>query len=200
MKRMMAFCMVCMLAALPLLAGEGEKSHAEMDKQMEEMHAAMMEAATPGEHHQHLASLAGDYTYEARAWMQPGAEPQEWSGERTGKMIMGGRYLEEHVDGTFMGMPFKGMGIYAYDNLAGEYVATWVDNMGTMVTQARGSCTANGWVFEGTHMVPGMGDNAFKEVIRKVDGDTFVFEWHEAMPGQDEMFKMMEITYTKKSS
>lgn len=198
MKRMFALCLALATAAVPVSGLADEPSHAEMDEQMEQMHAAMMEAATPGEHHQHLATLTGDYTYTAKAWVQPGAEAQEWSGERTGRMILGGRYLEEHVDGNLMGMPFEGMGIYAYDNLAGEYVATWVDNMGTMVTQARGSCSDAGWVFEGTHLVPGMGENGFKEVIRRVDDDTFVFEWHEAIPDQGEMFKMMEITYTKK--
>ncbi len=30
-----------------------------------------------------------------------------------------------------MGMPFEGMGIDGYDNLAKQYVSTWVDNMGT---------------------------------------------------------------------
>jgi hypothetical protein len=191
MKRMMALFVICMLAAVPMVVVGGEESGMDME--------ALMAAATPGEHHQHLAGWAGDFTYQAKAWMEPGAEPQEWSGERTAKMIMGGRYLQEEVTGSFMGMPFEGMAIYAYDNMAGEYIAMWIDNIGTTVTEARGSCSANGWVFEGTHMVPGMeGESAFKEVIRRVDDDNFVFEWHEAFPGTDEMVKTMEIAYTRK--
>lgn len=193
MKRMIALGLICMLAAMPLLAGDDDQA---MMKKMEE---AMVAAGTPGEHHQHLATLAGDYTYKAKAWMEPGAEPQEWEGERSAKMIMGGRYLHETMTGDFMGMPFEGMALYAYDNLADEYIATWVDNMSTSVLEARGTCSETGWTFTGTHMLPGLNtESPFKEVLRKVDDKTFVFEWHEAMPGQKEMTKMMEITYTKK--
>jgi hypothetical protein len=89
--------------------------------------------------------------------------------------------------------------LYAYDNLAEQYVMMWIDNMSTAVTQATGSCSVSGFVMEGTHMVPGMpGENAFQNVIRWIDDNSYVFEWHEAIPGQDEMFKMMEITYTRK--
>lgn len=193
MKRTIALCLICALAlAAPLRAQEHDDS-------MQKMHEAMMKAGTPGEHHGHLAQLAGEWTYSAKAWMEPGAEPQGWTGSRSAKMIMGGRYLQETVDGSFMGMPFNGMGLYGYDNLAGEYVATWVDNMSTSIMRAHGSCSEKGWALEGTHIVPGLDkENAFKEVVRWVDDDTFVFEWHEAYPGQKEMSKTMEITYKRK--
>lgn len=192
MKRTIALCLIFVLAlAAPLWA---QDEHAN-----QETHEAMMKAGSPGEHHGHLAKLAGEWTYTAKSWAQPGAEVQEWSGNRTAKMIMDGRYLQEEIDGSFMGMPFAGMGIYAYDNLAEQYVVTWIDNMSTTVLQSTGSYSDSGFVMEGAHIVPGMPDaNPFKNVIRWVDDDTFVFEWHETVPGQDDMFKMMEITYTKK--
>lgn len=192
MKRLIVLSII-MLAAMSMsaLAQEGGMSDAEMNK-------AMMKAGAPGEHHGHLAKLTGEFTYTAKAWMKPGAEAQEWAGTRSARMIMDGRFLQEEVDGSFMGMPFTGLGIYAYDNLSEQYVVTWIDNMSTSVLQSTGSCSVNGFVTEGTHTVPGVGENAFRNVIRWVDEGTFVFEWHETIPGQDETFKMMEITYTRK--
>jgi hypothetical protein len=192
MKRIVALSLIAALALATVpMAQEGDD--------MQKMQEAWMAAGTPGEHHGHLAKLAGEWTYTAKSWQQPGAEPMEWTGNRSAKMIMDGRYLQETVDGSFMGMPFKGMALYAYDNTAEQYVATWVDNMSTSMTTATGTCSKEGWAFQGTHLVPGMNvENAYKETIRWVDDDTFVFEWHEAMPGQGDMFKMMEITYKRK--
>lgn len=46
-------------------------------------------------------------------------------------MIMGGRYLVEELEGQTWEQPFQGMGITGYDNVAQQYMNTWVDNMGT---------------------------------------------------------------------
>ncbi len=192
MRRLVVLSII-MLAAMSMLVLAQESGMPDA-----EMQEAMMKAGAPGEHHGHLAKMEGEFTYTAKAWMQPGAEAQEWSGTRSAKMVLGGRFLQEEVNGNFMGMPFHGMGMWAYDNMAEQYVATWVDNMGTAFTKSTGSCSVNGFVLEGSHNVPGMGENAFKNVVLWVDESSFVFEWFEAMPGQDEMFKMMEITYTRK--
>jgi hypothetical protein len=192
MKRIIAFSLIAVLvlATAPLAQDQ--------DESMKEMQEWMKKAGATGEHHGHLAKMVGEFAYTAKAWMQPGAEAQEWSGTRKGEMILGGRFLQEYADGNFMGMPFNGMGLWAYDNLAEQYEATWIDNMNTVITRSTGSCSVNGWVMEGKHMVPGTGENAFKNVVRWVDDDTYVFEWYEAIPGQEEMFKTMEITYTRK--
>lgn len=194
MRRTITLSLIAVVvASLPAWAAQHEVFSPEKIQQ------AMMAAAMPGEQHRYLAKMAGEFTYTAKAWVQPGAAVMEWTGNRSGKMILGGRYLEEHVDGTFQGMPFEGMGLWAYDNMAKHYIYTWVNNMSTTVTQATGSRGEKGWELEGTHTVPGMGaENAFKTVLRTVDEDTFVFEWYEALPGRDEMFKMMEITYKRK--
>jgi hypothetical protein len=193
MKRIVALSLAAILAvSAPALAQEGALTP-------EAMQEAMMKAATPGEHHQHLAKLAGDFTYTAKAWMAPGAPPQEWTGNRSAKMILGGRFLEEHFDGSFAGMPFEGRGLFAYDNAAGHYTYLWCDNMGTMVTTSTGTCSEAGWEMKGTHRIPGTNaENAFRNVLRMVDDNTVVFEWHEAMPGGGEPFKMIEITYKRK--
>ena len=39
--------------------------------------AAVMKLAAPGEHHQHLARIAGDWKAASKMWMEPGAPPIE---------------------------------------------------------------------------------------------------------------------------
>jgi hypothetical protein len=162
-----------------------------------EMQQAMMKMMTPGEHHGHLAKLAGKYTFVGKSWMAPGAPPEEFTGTRDGEMILGGRFLRETTTSSFEGMPFEGIGFMAYDNGSEQYVSTWIDNMSTAVTTAMGSCSKDGWSLAGEHfnaMTGGM--SKFRNVIRPVNDDSFVFEWHESGPDGKE-YKMMEITYTR---
>ncbi len=173
---------ILVAVAVPLVAQEGQDIPPEA-----------MKAMMPGEHHKHLETLAGEYNMSGKAWMVPGAEPTEFTGTRTAKMILGGRFLEEKVDSQFMGMPFEGRGLFAYDNVAERYIYTWVDNMGTTVTSAYGNCSADGvWTLEGEHIDPVTGEmSSYRNIMRTTDTG-FVFEWHE----KESM--MMEITYTKK--
>ena len=152
-----------------------------------------IKAMTPGEHHKHLEMLAGEYTMLGKAWMAPGEEPSEFTGTRTAEMILGGRYLRETVDSEFMGWPYEGFGLFAYDNTAERYIYTWVDNMATTVTTAYGNCSADGtWTLEGEHIDPMTGKmSPYTNIVRKTDTG-FVFEWHENGS------KKMEITYTSK--
>ena len=41
-------------------------------------------------------------------WMDPKGEAQESEGTSEAGMIMGGRFLEQELNGTFMGQPFEG--------------------------------------------------------------------------------------------
>lgn len=188
MKRACTIFAITVLAAavsVPLLAGE-ETEHG--------MPPEAIKAMTPGEHHQHIAMLVGEYVLKGKSWMEPGAEVMEFGGTRTAKMIFDGRYLEERVESEFMGMPFHGRGLLAYDNLTERYIYTWIDNMATSVTTAYGSCSKDGWMLEGEHKDPKTGEmSKFKNVWKRNDDGSIVFEWHEGG------FQMMEITYVPKS-
>ena len=80
-----------------------------------------------------------------------GRPAQESTGTSENKMILGGRYLEQHYDGTMMGQPFCGIG-YGFDNYKKKYVATWIDSMGTGILVTTGHRGQGG---EGHHV---MGD------------------------------------------
>jgi hypothetical protein len=94
---------------------------------------------TPGEAHKALAGLSGSWDVKNKFWMAPGAPPMESTGKSEIKMILGGRYLEQHYDGTMMGGPFSGFGITGFDNYKKKVIATWVDSMGTGIMETSGS-------------------------------------------------------------
>jgi hypothetical protein len=64
----------------------------------------MMRDAQPGEPHQQLAKLAGEWTYTTRLAM-PGQEPMESKGTAKMMMTLDGRFLHEQSNGEMMGMP-----------------------------------------------------------------------------------------------
>jgi hypothetical protein len=105
------------------------------------MMAKWMEFASPGAAHKVLDPKVGKWTLKVKMF-QPGQPTQESPGTSEMKWIMDGRYLSDTTDGSFMNMPFKGMGMTGYDNLKKKYVSTWVDNMGTGISYAEGTYDA----------------------------------------------------------
>src|SRR5262245_26127159 len=99
--------------ALVSLAAAGAAFARQDPKEMEKMMAFM----TPGEHHKVLDFKVGKWTCKASMFMAPGMPPMESELKSETKWIMGGRYLHDSVSGSFMGMPFEGMGVSGYDNL-----------------------------------------------------------------------------------
>jgi len=189
MKRSTTFLAASLLiaaAVMPVVAGEN--SH-------EGIPPEMMRAMMPGEAQHHIAGLAGHFTFSGNIREAPDAPEQTFTGTRSARMIMGGRYLLEEVHSTFMGMPMEGMGLMAYDNVAGHYIYTWIDNMGTGVTTSTGSYADGTWALSGKHLDPMTKKmTSYRNVLRLNADGTIVFEWHEGG------FKMMEITYTPKQS
>jgi len=185
---------VCTLLALALVPAFAAAALA-ADEKKPAMDAAAQQAMMPGEHHQHMMKLAGNFDYTIKLWMDPSAPPSESTGKRSAEMVMGGRYLIEKYTGTFMGMPFEGMGVLAYDNLKKSYVSTWIDNMATGVMVATGSCDGKGtWTMAGEMPDPMTGGSAkTRSVTKVVDDNHFTMEMYTTGPDGKEM-KMMEIS------
>src|SRR5205807_8613951 len=112
---------------------------------------AMMKAASPGEQHKKLESLVGTWNATMKMYMQPGAPAQESHGTAVDEAILGGRFVQEKFNGQFMGMPFNGIGYFGYDNMKKQYVASWIDNMGTSLMTLTGtSDSPNEFTFKGS--------------------------------------------------
>lgn len=188
------------LSALPAMAQDKPKEPAAAPAMGGPEMEAMMKAMSPGEPHKHIARMAGDWTFTNKMWMDPSQPPAESSGTMHGEMVMGGRYVQTDWKGSFMGMPFEGRGTYGYDNLSKKYVSTWIDNMGTGIIYATGTCDESGMRCEdrGDMMDPMTGKQSYMRSVVTWTGDkSFKMESYGPTPDGKEA-KMMEITVTRK--
>jgi len=170
----------------------------------------MMELSKLNENHKLLASLAGNWSYNIKFWMNPdpNAKPQESKGNASTKPVMGGRYFVMDVsgkmqmpgpDGKMKDVEFKGMGIDGYDNVKKKFVSSWIDNMGTGIEFSEGtydSATKTFTYASEMEAVPGM-KTKVREVLKIADNDHHTFEWYEDR-GKGQEAKTMEISYTRK--
>lgn len=174
-------------AATPAIAQEYDEAA---------MMAAYEKAMTPGEHHARLAQLEGTWAMTVSQWMQPDAEPTVTTATSTSKMIMGGRYLLDTVEGTAMGMPFSGTGWTGYDNVDQQYEATWIDNFGTGIYTYHGQWDdeAGGIVLHGSYTDPVTGEKVELKTVTRMEGpDKMVYTSYERRKGEEEGRKTMEI-------
>lgn len=156
---------------------------------------AMARAAEPGPEHERLAEMAGTWKMTVEFWMDPAGEPEvsESTAERT--VILGGRVLEERVEGTVMGEAFEGLGFLGYDNVTGEWWSTWTDNLSTSLMVMTGTYDeeSGAVVYEGEMTDPlSGGREPVKMVVRNEGPDKEVGEMFEAGPG-GEMVRTMRV-------
>ena len=162
---------------------------------------AMMAAATPGAAHKALQPFAGKFDATVTMWPAPGAPPSESKGASDSKWVLGGRWLEQTYTGSFMGMPFNGIGYTGYDNVSKQYVGTWMDSFSTGPMTSTGSVDAGGktWSFTSTWNDPVTGKaTPGTQKVTVADNDHHTMEfWGPAPDGTS--YKMMEIRYTRKN-
>ena len=165
---------------------------------------AMMEAwakfATPGPGHRALQPLVGTWNAKITSWMAPGSAPIVSDGISEIGWVLGGRYLEQKHEGSFLGQPFSGIGYTGYDNYKKQYLGTWMDNMGTSILSMAGTADAAGKIIA----MEGKMDDfvtgrvlAIRSTLRILDDDHNVYEMFAPGPDGKE-YKMMQIDYTRK--
>jgi hypothetical protein len=196
---------------LPCLAQEKDKPKAKATGQPNEseMMAMMMEMAKPGENHRLLAQGVGTWDYHVKAWMSPdpNAAPTQSSGSSVTRAVLDGRFfVSEHTgkmampgpDGKMTEMDFKGIGTEGYDNVQKKFVATWMDNMGTMIMHLDGTYDAatKTFTYRGEYeMMPGM-KTKVRERIKVIDPKHRLMEFFEDRGGTE--VRTLEIGYSRK--
>ena len=161
----------------------------------------MMKAGSPGAQHKGLAGMVGNWDATVKMWQAPDAPPQVSKGTSKNTAVLGGRWIQQNYTGEFMNMPFNGIGYTGYDNVSKHYVGTWMDSMSTGMMSSTGDAEGdNAYSFTSTMPDPMSGKNVeMKTKVTIVNKDKHVMEmWGPAPDGK--MFKMMEITYTRKKS
>lgn len=189
--------------AAPAAKPAAQAEHAMPEGMTEADMKACMEAGTPGEMHAHLAKGVGVWAGKTKMWMAPGAEPMTSECTTTISSIMDGRFTKCEVAGEMPGMgPFNGFGLYGFDNVAQKFQSTWIDNCGTGIMTGTGELSSDGktmtWNF--SYNCPITKKPAImREVERYTGKDSMVLEMFNTDPKTGEEFKMMEITYTRKT-
>ena len=191
-----ATVLVTFTAALAVAADDPKAKAAQQQAAME----AMMKAATPGDAHKKLGAMVGTFNTDVKMWMEPGAPPTAGTGVAENTWALDGRFVQQQFSGTFMGMPFHGIGYTGYDNIKKHYIGSWMDNMTTSMMVSTGTPSADGKsiTFMSTMDDPMTGKSSpVKETVTVVDGDHHTLEmWGAGSDGK--MFKMMEIAYSRK--
>ena len=184
----------CALAAEP--AKRAAKPAAKPDPAQDAVMAEMMKLGAPGAAHEKLKGMEGKWKAVQKSWYAPG-EPTVSEGVAENRLILGGRFLEQHYQGTAMGQPFEGHGLTGYDNKKGEYTVFWVDNTSTSMMTGTGSMDAAGTDL--TTKAMGIGPDGkpteLKMVTHVVDASRHVFSMYTTVDGKEQL--IMEITYTR---
>jgi quercetin dioxygenase-like cupin family protein len=201
MKKMLFYIMPCMMITMACnnkaeVKGTAEESAPAMTKEQEEK--AWMEYATPGAEHARMQQDSGTWNAEMTTWYHPDSAAIQWTAKGEVKMILNGHYQEGSYTGDFMGMPFEGRSVTAFDNAKKEYVSTWIDNMGTGVMIMQGKASADGKTLElkGKMYDPAQGKEVdARETMKIIDEKTQLMEMFYVRNGKE--MKSMEMKMVK---
>jgi hypothetical protein len=166
----------------------------------EDMQACML-AATPGEMHKYLASDVGVWHGNTTMWMAPDTEPMTSECTFTVTPMMDGRYTKCEISGEMPGMgPYDGFGITGFDNVAQQFVSTWVDNHSTGIMFGTGKLSSDGksmsWNFTVNCPITKK-PTVLREVDTVTGPNTKTLELFGSDPKTGKEFKMMSIELTK---
>ena len=212
-------CAIVIACACPVFAHETAKAETKdakaapakgteaampaMDAETAKMMEKWAEAGTPGKQHEIIKQMEGKFDAKVTSWMSLGAEPTVSTATSANTMLFDGRYLEQKVEGDFMGMPFHGIGYMGYDNLKKQYYTSWMDNMSTMMMTTTGTADAANKVFtfsgECTDPMTGKPMHTKTLLTIKSPNEHVMEMWGpDAKTGKD--YKQMEIVYTRQGN
>ena len=160
---------------------------------------AMMEAMTPGPHHEQMATHAGSWKTTSKMWMEPGQPPTETSGIATIEVLMDGRFVHEITKANMMGMPWEGRGVFGFDNSSQKHIGSWFDSFGTTIMNFEGTCdgTCNVVTLQSTYFDPtSKSTKTMKSVSTVKSDDHHLMELFDVAEDGTES-KIVEITYTR---
>lgn len=189
--------------AAPAAAAEGQQPGLPPGWTVEDMQA-MMAAGTPGKMHKHLAQHVGEWGGATSMWMGPGGgAPMSSDCTYSVTPMMDGRYIRGEMKGDMPGMgPYHGFGVTGYDNVAQQFVSTWIDNHSTGIMHGVGKLSPDGktltWKY--TYHCPLTKKPTVMRQIETITGPgTKTLDMFGADPKTGKEYKMMRIEFKKKS-
>ncbi len=198
--RLVCACLGISLIFMVTCAAQEAKKPAAPPMDEKAARELMQKLATPGEGHKRIDSMAGTWSVKQQMWMKPGEPPTSSEGTAEQKWVLGGRFMESKFTGTFMNMPFSGLGYTGYDNYKKKYLSIWMDNFGTTMLYTSGGFDASGKVLTQTGKMDDFTTGKIATIREKttlVSKDEIFFEMFGPGPDGKE-YKMMDLRYTRK--
>jgi len=189
------------VVATAILAVTAFAAPQKMSPEQQAMMDRMDKAAKPGAQHALLTRMAGDWNRTVNLQMDPSKPAQQSQSMSTITVLLDGRFIQETITGQWGGMPYNGVGLYGFDNVSGQYVATLIDNTGTGFMNCVGAPDASGKVirWDATMNDPASGKPSKSRMVTTViDDDHYTLEMFAVMTGSDKEAKIMWIDYTRK--
>lgn len=178
----------------------GTSSHDAIAPTTDEIAAMTVELATPGEFHNKLNPLVGNFSAQTTYWATPGSTPQTSEGMAKSRWVLDGRFVLTNFRGEMLDRPFEGISFMGYDNASEAFVATWADTSGTnLYPISSGTCNTNGSVITMNRTMHDPITNTTmntREVTTIFSNDEHKFEMF-VTPTSGKEFKTMEIFYTR---
>jgi len=200
MKYLRILPVLALFAQMPASGMQEAKKQASQPPMDEKAAMEMMQKlATPGEAHKKLDVLVGTWKAKNTMWTNPSKPPAVSEGVSEHKWALGGRFVEQHFEGNFMGMPFSGVGYTGYDNYKKKYVGIWMDTFGTSIMNTTGSFDAAGKVLSASGRVDDFTTGkvvTIREKLTIVSKDEVKMDMFGPDPEGKE-YRMMEIVYTR---
>ena len=92
--------------------------------------------------HKRLASEAGTWDAEVRAWPGPNVAPSVSKAVERTRVLGKGLWLISDLEGKVMGRPYHGHRVVGYDAKKKRFVGTWVNTMSAGIVQLEGKWDA----------------------------------------------------------
>lgn len=143
MKLDFALACICGAFALGLAVGQdGPDARAQEPLPAPAADDPWLAAGRPGEVHQSLNPLVGEFDVEMRFFGGP--EPIEQRGLWRSEWTLDGRYVEARYEAEFMGQAFVGKSLMGYSNADQTYKSVWWDSLSTNIDYAVGYASPDG--------------------------------------------------------
>jgi hypothetical protein len=180
------------------LAARGDDKEAAQQPSQAELEQLMEAYAQPGEAHERLQKMVGEWDVAVTAYEAGPDNPVESTAVAKMETMLEGRFLRQTFEGEFNGRKFTGVGISGYDNALKKYVGMWIDNFGTGIMHLTGEYDEETETLTetGKASTP-LGEMQFKMVTKQPSDDSIEFTMYMSLPGVGEQ-KMMESKYTRR--
>jgi hypothetical protein len=167
----------------------------------QEIDPALMAKLQPGEMHQLLAKMAGEWTVAVKFQMGPDQPMMDATAECRAEMVLGGGFLKKNYTSEMMGQPFYVEETLGYDGLRGHFFQMTIESNATGYLFVTGKLREDKQSIEFAGEAPdplhGGKVSKTRQVHKFVSDDEYVVEWWDTLPDGKETMTV-QLTHKRK--